>query len=610
MVYEFQGLGYSSACEDIFRVLPDRSIGLLLWVLTSLALILYCLYRIRSGRERISPALCLLLPSLIFAGMFINLYGVIDEVSINLQHPYNLYHFGHFSMSPDKMVDGTVEVLHTLLHTPFAQSPTTLILGNFLLSLVIGWLHLFILWRAPFADGTLAHLLLLACFASWLPLVSVFASGFGNGLVSLLFLMAIRHALQKRYIPSLVLSGLLPLVRPDALFLSAINALIVFKSFRREQDPPFSPWRASVPLLVLPLLSTSVYLFFFKIAYDHWIPTPILFKSLTPTMLAMFNWRDFAWLLTQWLSSPLHCFALVVFFLSILVFFNPRPSASLERDLILLIRYTGLTSVAFIFFNFSRATTGDFGGPLVFSRYWVSFEVTLAFMLLLSIARLRIMLPPSPTVLLGSCGPALFLFCLTVSAALPKGIELRRSDSFTNRTDVAIAGCVTRRIIPDSMSVSTSEMNTFGLTLGRPILDLWGYSEPEIAESPVCNGDKIRSNETLFLSRRPDVYWAYWFSSDPTRFKYDRLEESLDFHHLNKRGNLLGDMNRVLDNYDVFLVRPDKAQVAYLVRKDKRDILLAHLSRDGYRLARSRDLDTNLFRSFYDRQEKMQYDCS
>jgi len=87
--------------------------------------------------------------------------------------------------------------------------------------------------------------------------------------------------------------------------------------------------------------------------------------------------------------------------------------------------------------------------------------------------------------------------------------------------------------------------------IDRNVVDLRGYSTPEIAHSKACNGDRIRNNPEYFLSAKPDIYWPYQFSGimDPAVAlgTFDNAEKSLaTFHHSSKWGNILGDMTRVM----------------------------------------------------------------
>jgi len=73
--------------------------------------------------------------------------GYADEVYVNLEHPYNLFHFGKFSMSPFRMIDGTVEFIYYLLLTPFALSQATLIVASLILGYGVCWSHLYLVKR-------------------------------------------------------------------------------------------------------------------------------------------------------------------------------------------------------------------------------------------------------------------------------------------------------------------------------------------------------------------------------------------------------------------------------------------------------------------------------
>ena len=85
--------------------------------------------------------------SLLYAGVFVLSIKWVDEVFVNLEHPWNLRHHGRFSFSPAGMVDGTVELIYYGLLTPFAGTRADLIRANLGLGFVVGWLHLAIVWR-------------------------------------------------------------------------------------------------------------------------------------------------------------------------------------------------------------------------------------------------------------------------------------------------------------------------------------------------------------------------------------------------------------------------------------------------------------------------------
>ncbi|MEH2259716.1 hypothetical protein [Nostoc sp.] len=159
MIYQLQSQRNIQIIEDIFNLIPSRNIGIVLWIFLLVLTFFYLAYRLNKEENKIDNLLSLLIPSFIYIGTFINTFGISDEVVVNLEHPYNLYHFGKFSMSPDMMIDGTVEVFYYLLHTPFAKSQSSLILGSFLISLIFGWLHIFVIWRLKLTKSFLTNLI-------------------------------------------------------------------------------------------------------------------------------------------------------------------------------------------------------------------------------------------------------------------------------------------------------------------------------------------------------------------------------------------------------------------------------------------------------------------
>ncbi|MEH2290114.1 hypothetical protein [Nostoc sp.] len=621
MIYQLQSQSNIQIVEDIFNILPSKNFGITLWIVSSVLTLLYLIYMLSKEENKIGKLLSLLIPSLIYIGTFINTFGILDEVTVNLEHPYNLYHFGKFSMSPDMMIDGTVEVLYYLLHTPFAKSQSSLILGNFLISLIVGWLHIFVLWQLQLTKSFLNNLILLSCFSLSFPIISIFASGFGNSLLSLLFLISIYLCLKNKLTFSLLVSGLLPLIRPDGILWSFANIATI--TLRRKTKPGLYSKIYYILISLLPFISIFIYLLLFKKFYGHLIPTPILFKSFKLSMLPMFDPYLFLNNILYWLLEPVNSFAFVV--LVLLIYLKIKKPSWLEQNEIIkiLMTYTVFTSLIFVFYNFTKSTINDMTGD-IYSRYWLSFEVTLVLLLLVTISRSKLLIYVEEHYLTSITNihflPISLMFFLFITS-VQLGIQRinDHSTDFFNRTYNVFAGALTEKILPNNFSISTSEMNTFGLMIDRPVLDLWGYTNRDIAKSKVCNGGKIKNNEYLFLEKRPNIYWAYWFPSEEearqehsAKYGFDTLEENFaTTDEPSKEWNQLGDMNEVIKNYDFFIIQTNGKKLSYLVRKDSSDLLINHLkNKFKFQLIKSREIDVKYFGSLYNSQKKIQYNCS
>ncbi len=605
MIHELQALGLPPL-PDAFAFVPPRVVGLLLWVICAAV----CIARAFGKNERFS-----FLPVAgVYTGLYINLYGIVDEVSINLEHAYNLYHYGRFSMSPEAMVDGTVEYVYYLLHAPFAWSQASLVAANFWISCAAGLLHLPLLAGVLGTDLRSRKGMLQAfAFAICAPLVLVLSSGFGNGLVSLVFLAAVRATAKGKETTSLAIAGMLPLLRPDAILLSFVNiaAIALWRRMRRE------PAILLHPVLALPLLSAAVYYAFVRLLYGHFVPVPIHFKALKPAMLEMLQPLSVFTGLLEYFTNASHAIGLILLLAVARMLWRDGVSATMEKagsPSVLLFLYAAGCLPVLLFYNFTHGIIGDFSS-YTYARYWVAFELTLQLFILSVLGNLRWSWSASVAPTAGYRGALILYVCATFPLLLGQSALSRKS----GRIDSMFAGAFTNRYVPRQFTVATTEMSTFGLMLERPLIDLWGYSNPAIAHSKTCNGDRIRVNPEYFLAVKPDLYWPYWFTkgfvSETERMTYrygdyDTVESSLaQFHHTAKQGNLLGDMKRVLAEYDVVMVRTESNTLAWLVRKQVRDELLAKLQAQGMKASRQRPFDMAAFGKLYDAQVSVSYRC-
>jgi hypothetical protein len=141
------------------------------------------------------------------------------------------------------------------------------------------------------------------------------------------------------------------------------------------------------------------------------------------------------------------------------------------------------------------------------------------------------------------------------------------------------------------------------------VIDLWGYTSPAIALSKTCNGYKIRANPEYFHTIKPDVYWPY-FLHEPNDDAFMSAERHFaTFQNTAKNGNLVGDMNQVLAEYDVLEIKANNNRAVFLVRKSLRDALLQHLFDRGFVKSRERELNMTAFRKMYGNEAPVSYRC-
>ena len=620
MIYELHAPPGMAPFPDVFAGFPPRILGLAIWMVFSLLALAYA-FAVKDSQPRrlLGIPIPMLFAAAIFTGLFINTYDLVDEVSINLKHSYNLYHYGKFSMSPQRWIEGTVESVYYLLHVPFAWSQRSLIVANYVISLLVGLLHLPLAGYALDPKASARKSTLQLCgFALSLPLMTTFSSGFGNGLVSLVFLAAIGSALNSRERRSLVISGLLPLLRPDAIALSAINAAVIAVSRRVAGKRFLSLREHGLPLLV-PIVSAGLYYSFYRAAFGNWVPTPIFFKTVHLGMIAMTDKAGVVKDVLVFFSQGARALALIcilLFFADFLMRGQVARRFAADQRVFSLGMYALATFPLFLFYSVAFRTLGDYSFG-TYPRYWIAFDLTLRLLVLALLAKVQLNwgrdeTEKMPVVWRQDAALIVFL-CLSmafIAATITRESLLRKP----GRSDSVFAGEFSERYLPANFSISTTEMDTFGLMMERPMIDLWGYTTPAIAFSKVCNAERVRFNDQYFLQVKPDVYWPYWFTNGLIpkggTGNFDNAEESLaGFPHTSKLGNQLGDMSQVLAEYDVVFVRTQWNDLGYLVRKPSSEALVNSLIRRGFSVSRQRPVDMARFHKVYDGEARLIYNC-
>jgi hypothetical protein len=590
-VYEYVYQGSDGRLVDIYGALtPLRSPALCGLAALAGAVVLLVAQR-RQARaqsgglfDRAAP----IVPAVVLLVVYGLTWGHIEEVAINLEHPYNLYHFGKFSFSPLRMIDGTVEYAYYLLLTPFAASQTRLIAANFALGALIALGHLWILSKLFAHERHTTRLAVLLLFSLNFPIVSQLANGFGNSLVSLVFLGSIALHWRGRTTAAVMAASALPLLRPDAVLYSYA---ILFAVYFGDKDA--WTWRR-LSRLAWPAGALAAYLLIYRVSYGHWIPTPISFKSAHPGMVSPTTIKMFIIHLSDALLQPPQVIGLLA--AAATGFFRDDPRVQFLRRLLLPM------ALVYVFYRFTRSLLGDYSGD-AYARYWIGFEQTLFLCVSLALVRIAAAFEArnqwsGHTVVFGRLVPAAMVVFVAAGLASDGPRILR------NRSGMAYAGQIAAAIVPAGLSISTTELHGFGLMVpGREIIDLWGYTQPDIAHSRLLNADRIRHDPAFFLSIQPDVFFPYQEVGD-----LSEMEAYLaQFHHFSKRSNLLGDMTKVLERYDVMLIRHPQRRVVLLVKRSSVAALRDSLEHLSYTVVRRRDIDLPKFRSLYDPQPLRQF---
>jgi hypothetical protein len=581
MIYLFEFTGLEQDLRLVSPLFPSGTVGIAIVAAAALLMLMFAVFHKRITGD-LRTFLRWLVPGLAFVGTYIFFLRWVDEVFINLEHPWNLYHFGRYSFSPTQIVDGTVEVAYYLLLTPFAGSHQTLIIANMVLAGLLGLAHLYFIFEI-LADTSISFRTFAGiCFALWWPLVCIFANGFGTSIVSLIFLGAIASFLKGRK-GYLLLAALLPFVRIDAV---ACSAALFFADFCENRRPRWRYWFGCLAAFAGVLLS-------FRLYYGHWVPTPVAFKSFSPDMFSLIQKSDFKKLVLYFASIP-HFVGATAAILG-LVFW---PTTQVRR----LLFFIPPLGVLFVFYTVVS------WNPTFDGRYYFGWEILL--MLL-------------PLVLAGSnfgkselVWPCVILLLLAVSGLRYDAATNYRYTGnayegwrplYTQRLDgLALGGVLIDRLVPRDWTISATELNTFGFMHDRPVVDLWGYTNPKIAHSRTFSPRRARHSPEVFLEANPDLHWhrtGLVGGTETQSADYEHFEPSFfTNNNVRKSDDNFGDMNQVITCYDFMILKTGKWRTTLMVRKDRSDTLSALLQKQDYRLSSSRSLDLQKFHEAYDSQ--------
>ncbi|GEM_PF-1593131 len=586
-VFEFVHPDWPEAVLRLSSLLPPRKWGAVVALSAVLPVLLLSFKAsLSSPRQR---GLVLLAASLVLLGVYTFTAGYIDEVFINLEHPYNLLHHGLFSFSPQARVDGTVEIVYYLLLVPFAFSREWLVRGHFILGFALAWAHIYLLWKM--LSKMNAHPLGMAgalLFGSlFVPFVKLFSHGFGAGLLSLCLALCLYFDFEGKRERALLTAALMPLLRPDAVLYSAA---VFFVDFLKTKRPA---WRH----LGIAAACVATYAVSVRLYYGHWTPTPALFKSFTWGMGPMIVWDEVRAKWTSWVLSPFHYF----FFISLVLSFF-LPSDRRIKDLRL---YTLPLGALFMFY--STVYMLDYLSPGN-HRYTAGLETFALFFPTLffqevtnrtnGAAMMQKELMYTATKIMTVATYA-FTLCnvYMIERSVPRLIS---------RVDhLGAAGQIVDRLVPREWAIATTELNSFSFMNDRQVIDLFGYTNRDIVTFPLFNEMRMRNNPDLFLRLKPDVFWWYFPGSQPK-------EKLLDPGHLvafnlGKSYNQLGDMKRVMQLYDVFYLRQAGHGLALFVRRDRSDAFIDLLRQKHYSLVSSGAVDGERLSGLYDAQKLVQY---
>lgn len=596
MVYEFLFQGPAQNFFRITELLPSWKTGLIVALFSVPFMLAFCIF-FQKASFSVLRRLSFLACFFSFVGSCIYTTVYWDEVFVNFEHPYNLFHHGIFSFSPWRMIDGTVEFFYYLLLTPFAFSQQSLIAASYVIGFAIAIAHLVILWKV-WGGGDDKHRLLfktlfIFIFTLQLPLIHDLSSGFGAGFLSLLLLIILYGFFKNNLTPVLILAGCLPLLRPDAFLYSIAVFFMAHAVMKRKID-----W-----ITALPLFSLGLYFLGVRYFYGHWIPVAATFKSFRPEMIHLISLPNTALYVLFWFLSKYHLPFTLSALISLACFAVSREK--LRKEIKIIGTLCGLFGLIFIMY---RAT--QVGHLIQNTRYAIGFIIASNFFLQITAVGLfypwfhesasgKKRVIHKAMILLLIAIPLTHLF---LAPRFIKTNEIETKFKKERVSQLAVHGQALDRLMPPGWKIATTELNAFGFFMEREIVDLWGYTNPEIAKSHICNGLFIKNNPDFFLKAKPEIAYLWNVGVDSS------AEEILTKSNCSRRANLFGDVMEVIKNYDLFLLN-NQGIIALLVRRDLTEEWIKILTSKSYFEKSGRQIDYAELKRYWESQPLVQYVC-
>ncbi|MCY4523651.1 MAG: hypothetical protein OXB84_02810 [Halobacteriovoraceae bacterium] len=598
-----------------------KNLGERLLLFACVILILSLLFKkIKKIPTRYTSFFYTILILILYTSAYLGTVIPMDEIMINLEHPYNFFHHGKFSFSPEQMIGGTVELVYYLLLTPFSKNQSSLIFFNHLLGYILGGISMLLLYNF-FKDRTHAKTayLLTALASIYLPLIRIFSNGFGNCLVGLLFLISLIDYEKRNYTRFTYISGILPIIRPDAFIVSC--GLFIFDFFKTR--------KINKKGILITCISLALFFITYKILYNVWIPIPIKFKSVNLSMIALLGKSDIIKSLIAYLKYA-HCFSFLIF----IYLYKRINNKNFIPHYILFI----LLSLFF----FTQQTFHF--NPIQDNRYHVALEFLFVFIPLLMIASNVKNINKDSVRIFYSI---LFLYILASYGRMKIKNEKLALSTYTIES-YASGAIILDRLLPNEWQIAAAELNTFGFYLkNRSIYDLWGYVNPEIASSKFCSEQKIKtahpdktkidviwymssketdtnslSKSTLFLK-----IYDLPFLSNLSYIKNMKLKKTLknfpplpslgseeiglvEYNsHFGLKKNQLGNMIEIYNKYDIWTIKYRSYKMLLLVRKEYRERFSLILKNNNYKRLNERKIKIDEVKKTYDHSKLKLYKC-
>ncbi len=575
----------------------SNSIGSYLYIILFLLCVFFSL-KDKQLNKNIFYSLSILL---LFSNYIRNVY-VIDEVMMGLENPFNFINFGKFSYSPLSMIDGSVDLLFLSILIPFGFSKEILMHANYFFCFMIAMLSfLFVIKIFNEYEKKIVNIFIIILASSQF-FVQIWSPGFPSTFVILFIIISIYFLKTNQNDNLSKLCIFFPLIRPDAILFSGaffFTLLINEKKLRIKE-------------YFFTFIALLFYFLIVKLLYGHFKPTPMEFKSYGLNSSFIYE------ILPLKLPLILNTFYKIILFsflpiLSIYLF----KIDELKKFQLLLFPFS---LIVLFYTTFSMGT--HWGG-----RYLRFYEIYL--FILYSLIVLEILDKNSEIFFKTRQNNSFkinfntivdkkyFIISILIIFQIFQTSNYIQFDNWKNRNiknmdGNAVSGQILDKILPKNWTISTTELNYFGYFIDdREIVDLAGYTNKNIANSNIFNSKGIKIDPKFFLKEKTDIYWNralnenypknhLWINTNETLIEstYQNIEEFMTFDNTSTSEFVVGDIEKILKKYDIFLIKVNKWTIVTLVNR-KKTIEFIDILKNSGTIIKQKKFDFDNFKNFH-----------
>lgn len=528
-----------------------------------------------------------------YFGTFILTQKLTDESFINFEMAYNFYHFGMFSFSPFEKVSGSTDLLFNLFMSFFAQTRESLVLSYHVINFFLGLFTILFIYKIINPKFFILKITTITFICFYAPLVEIYSNFFPNTIIGFLFVLMV-YSLTNQNKNSVFFYTSTILFRVEGIIIATMGFFVDF-FINKKKNYLF--------LFLIPFFY-FIYFNLHKYFFGFYFPTPLNFKSFGFDQVSMLLSEDYLSMVLDFFNFFHLISVILLIFLAFVIYkksnFSELMSKMITKKFLIL-------SVLFIFsLSVFLILEPTIFGVNFDNRYFVFMEIMLVTYPMYILNEVyeklyfnnKLILPLNSIIFF-----ILFFTILTPSNSNKQNIfsngtkysynvyskyEQRGATAINTSKARGASGHILDKIIPREWKIGIHELNAFGFYNDRHLHDLWGYTNPAIANSNIfASYRRQRNNPEYFWEQELDLIWTFAYNLNFWDDKINQINTVGDLKpykgsNLTKNHNLVGDINKFFKNYDTIILRVDNYLIYLHTLKNKTNIFIDILKEQNF----------------------------